>query len=255
MFEAYSKKLNKPINVTEVTDLSDTFMCLNSNCTAEYTIRAINSNKLSMYFGRKPSTPHIIGCPFSIDSKSYVDNANMIKSDIEEIYDHTYKNSAGEKTQNMHNGDLRSNNLINKKITTPKQLFYYCISNKLTTEYKNGIKVGDIILDSRNLCSNANFQGITGLHIVMGSTYKFDKIAKTITVRISTKTTNNKKIYLTATILLSKEQINEIVKYILDTYNGKFANHSIAIFGYWKNDSKYHISCTVNKKSYVIYKF
>lgn len=254
MNEAYSRKLKRIVCVDEVTDFSDTFTCLYHECNAEYIVRAVNSSIISRHFSRRSSTPHVKGCPYIISNSSYVNNDSLIKKDIEQIYEHTSKRCMVEKNVNEDNSISKHDKTFSNKITTPKQLLCYCISNSLSTEYKDNIKVDDIIIDERNICSNANFQGFDGLRLLVGHTYKFDKSEKTIDIKVTTRTKNKKEICLNVTIFLSEEQLKEIVDYILTTYD-KFSNHSIAVLGLWENDKKYHVRCDVNKKANVIYKF
>ena len=40
MFYAFSLKLNKPVSISDVHDLNETFNCLNPECPAEFYIRS-----------------------------------------------------------------------------------------------------------------------------------------------------------------------------------------------------------------------
>ena len=72
---------------------------------------------------------------------------------------------------------------------------------------------------------------------------------------VSGTTKNNKTVKLNIVVSLSQEQLSEIVKYILETYNNSFANHAIAIYEIWESESKYNVKCSVSQKSNIIYKF
>lgn len=251
MFEAYSCKLKKSVTTTEVTDLHDTFKCLNPECNAEYTLRSINGKK-SAYFGRKPSTPHVKNCPYDIEANRYIDSEDMVKSDIYKIYNH--EKSISQTAE--HIKSQTSNKAIKsiKRISTPKQLLNYCISNRLNTVYTNNVTVGDIILDSRNILQNNNYKGISGLKLLLGKTIRFNQSENAVYFDVSSVAKNQQRYYLTATVYLNPYQFDEIVNYILNTFK-LFANHQIAVLGEWEIKEIYKVQCVVNNPSNVIYKF
>ncbi len=95
----------------------------------------------------------------------------------------------------------------------------YCISNDLDTEYRDGITVGDIVLDSRNLCTNANFEGVEGIRFLIGETVCYDSRQHFIKIKVTTRTKKGKDIQLSATTFLSQEQLNEICTYFFSFSN------------------------------------
>lgn len=253
MFEAYSIKKHSNIKIDDVVDLSDTFKCLNPTCKAEFTVKGLNSSIVSKHFAKKKTTPHIKGCPYSLFSNKYINNSDMVKADLFEIYEHT------EKKKTYHNSTTVSKNKTSKtsisRITTPNQLLNFCISNKLHTEYKDGITVNDIIIDERNLLFASNFEGVNGLRLIVGRTYKFDDKANILYMYVTTKTKNGKTIKLNVTVSLSPKQLSEIIKYILETYNNTFANHAIAVYEIWETEAKYNVKCNISHMDNIIYKF
>lgn len=137
MFEVFSVNLQHLINAEAVTDLSDTFKCPNCDCDAQYTLRAIDSNVRHKYFGRKKSTPHIPNCPYEAENYHYIDNDNLIKSDMADIFEQNYNNNYSYHTHFFKNGKSIESRTAKQYIRTSKQLFNYCISNSINTIYKN----------------------------------------------------------------------------------------------------------------------
>lgn len=253
MFDAFSRKLNKPINISEVTDLNDTFCCLNQNCDAEYYVRGLNSERAA-HFVRKRSTPHVLGCIYGFSSNTYADVENIIKSDLIDIYNGS-KNikSSTFKIATNSNSNLNGNQQI-KYIKTPKELLSFCINNSLGTKYNDKLAVNDIVIDSRNILNNANFEGVNGLHLVIGNTLRYDSQKNVIVIRTASITKNKRNIFLTSTVHLSDKQLKEINNYLFDTFSS-FANHPIAVLGQWQISRKYNIECEVTRPQNIIYKF
>ena len=253
MFEVFSVKLQHPINADNVTDLSDTFKCPNCSCDAQYTLRAINSAVRHKHFGRKKSTFHIRNCPYEGENHLYVDNDNLIISDIDEIFEH---HSHSTLSNRMHFPKIENDittHTCRQYIRTPKQLFNYCISNSIYTVYKDKCRVGDIFLDERNICFDGNFMGKSGLYFILGKTYKYNLDSKSIDMYLKTKTANNKTVFLNITIFVSEKCLREIVTYIIETFQ-TFSGHSIAVLAKWECDKKYHVKCSASPRN-VIYKF
>lgn len=254
MFEAYSLKKRDKINIDDVVDLSDTFKCLNPECKAEFSVKGLNSGIVSKHFARKKTTPHIKGCPYTLFSSNYIDNSDMVKADLLEIYEHTEKKKATQSTSTV-SINIKNAKATVPRITTPNKLLNFCISNKLSTEYKDGITVNDIIIDERNLLFDSNFEGFNGLRLVVGHTYRFDDRSNILYMYVTTKTKNGKTVKLNVAVSLAPKQLSEIVKYILETYNNIFSNHAIAVFEIWETTAKYNVKCTISKKENIIYEF
>lgn len=251
MFEVFSLKLQRLINADNVTDLSDKFRCPNCDCNALYTLKAVDSAVKRKHFGRKKSTPHTKGCPYDNEARRYIDDGNLIKNSVEEIFYKTTKKSSSQ--IHLTNTQTTSSERDIKYIRTAKQLFNYCISNSIYTFYQDGITVGNIFLDERNIYFDGNFKGKDGIYFVLGKTYKFYASSNCIEMYLSTTTPNNKTVYLNIRVYLEKQHFTKIVEYILNTFHD-FAGHSIAILGNWECYDKYHIQCEASPSN-VIYKF
>lgn len=252
MFYAYSNKYNMSFYAGDVTDLSDTFKCLNPECSAEYFLKAINS-KRSTHFCKKISTDHIKGCIYETEKKDYIEKENtIIKSDIIDIYSSERPNLKTTYPVTKHPSCSSKEKSI--YIRTPKQLLYFCISNPLSTIYKDKITVNDIVVDERNLNIDAKFRGFSGLKLLIGNTVKYNEVDKSILLKVAQTTKNKKEIFLSATIFFSEEQFLEVKKYILDTYP-KFSGHQIAVLEEWHIDADYNIHCNVTSSRNVIYRF
>ena len=120
MFEAYSIKKRRSIKIDDAVDLADTFKCLNSTCNAEFYVKGLNSGVVSKHFARKKTTPHIKGCPYILFNNNYVDNTDMVKSDLLDIYDHTEKKRIDQNASTFTNDQASPKSIT--RITTPKQL-------------------------------------------------------------------------------------------------------------------------------------
>ncbi|MGN0594201.1 MAG: hypothetical protein ACI4I6_03525 [Hominimerdicola sp.] len=253
MFYAYSQKYDKTVYSKEVSDLNDVFLCLNPNCNAEYFLKGINSEKAA-HFCHNHCKPHIKGCVYNTGLSKYISNNNIIKLPLYEIYTHTRpRRNKIAVTKDKLQSD---NSNVNKKIyvKTTKDIFSYCIANSLATRYIDELTVNDIIVDERNICDKGNFEGFSGLKILLGYTVSYCTQNKSIKIETSATTKNNKRVYLRADIYLMEEQFYEIKKYIFDTFD-KFSGHAIAVLAEWEITEKYNIKCYVTEPTNVIYKF
>lgn len=254
MFYAYSIKQQDTVAAKNVTDLKETFRCLNKECDAEMFLKSSNG-KRQPHFCAKPSKPHILGCIYGAIKSSYSDN-DFIKMSPDNIFrgrslSKQERNTVVHKTSRQHNGGSSSK----KYIRTPISLLYFCLSHSLDYEYQNGLTVNDIILNETNLCDNANFEGIKGLRFVIGKTIRYDLIQNKIVIEIEKTTDHNHRVYLQADVFLSLTQLNEIKEYLLKTFDNRFKGHTIAVLGDWETDHKYHISCRVQSPKNVVYIF
>lgn len=253
MFEVFSKTLNDTISASSVKNYHDTFLCPNPNCSAEFSLRAVNSSGVSAHFACKPNHPHTADCIFGIIGGEKPNTSEYIKYDLMEILNPTSMTNQKHKS---HSTSISAMNInTDKYIRTPKQLLRYCLANKLTTEYTNELTVGDIILDSRNLLVNSHYRGIQGIRLIVGQTVKYCKEDQYVQIEVSTRTNTNKHIRLFANVYLPIEQIKEINNYFFNTEPKVFRNHPIAVLGEWKKEHDYHIYCSVVKKENVIYHF
>lgn len=235
-----------------MTDLNDIFLCLNPQCEAEYYIKGINSER-KVHFCHKHNKPHIKGCPYDMGLTKYLDDDNIVKSSLQDIYSHirrTAKNISSVHCDYSVQGAFRKT-----YINTTKDLFYFCISNPLNTIYESEVTINDIIVDKRNICDSANFKGFHGLRLVVGDTIKYDLTQKYIRLRTSTITKNGKTIHFDSIVHMEYNQIHEIIRYILDTFNNTFSGHTLAVLGEWTNPEKYLVECIVKEPTNIVYKF
>lgn len=251
MFEAYSQSKQRIVNVKNEYDLNEIFLCPNPKCGAELKIRSVNG-KVKKHFGRLKSTPHCQGCPYDHSLQSYVNNENITKYSIESIFNGTTKQKehcAGKEKSGREDLPDTGRTLIR----TPKQLYYFCVNNSLDTPYRDGLTVGDIVLDSRNLQMNANYRGVSGIRLVIAETILYDEMQKFIKFKIHQRTSNNRFRKITITVFLEASVLKEVIDYVLSTH-GKFSGFFVAILGNWEIDETYHISCKLQRKGHMIYK-
>ncbi len=250
MFQAYSKKKSAPINAKDVIDFSDTFLC--PWCKIELTLKGVNSPTVSPYFAKKPSISHI-NCPCNFFKSFDTNIAGYEKCRIADIFNNSPLSIKSNTHSNSKNNTSNNNNAMIERISTPKRLLKYCLSHDINSEYDNGILISDICLDTRNILENNNHKGFTGIHLVIGSTYKYDSNDHSFTFTISNTKEKGKK--LNAKVKVSNEQFKTICNYILTTFNNKFSLHPIAVLGEWTNTSDNNIECTVTRPANIIYKF
>lgn len=259
MFVAYSKKLQDIVHINDVKDLKDEFSCLNPYCTAKFYVRAVNSDGKSAHFAKWPKQHHIPGCPYAMEDGKYIDTGQIIKTPVEDIYNQisALKTETSPQTPPKHK---TTNDIIVSKtyIRNVRQLLQYCISNDLNTYYLDDVKVKDIILDARNLELTYNFMGITGLRLLLGTTYKYEAISNGYNIFFNVKSVSKKtgsNLALHACVTVSEKQGNDIISYILNTFEKIFKGHSIAVLGDWTTTSTFFVSCTALTPSHVVYRF
>ena len=252
MFTAFSQGLNKIISADNVQNYKDVFLCPNPTCSAKLTLRAVNSSIVSPHFACSPNHPHAPNCLFGLlEDIRGAENENCIKSDIMTILNSSSLKASSPRVVNSSNKPMHAK----KYIRTAKQLLNYCLSNDLSTEYTNGLTVGDIVLDSRNLLENKNYKGLDGIRLLSGQTVKYCEENKDIKISVSTRTSTNKRIWINAFVYLPLEWIKKITSYLLNTPPKQFSGHPIAVLAQWRKDKDYQISTIVTKESNVIYRF
>lgn len=251
MYVAYSEKMRDNVNVHDVYDLNEVFCCPNRRCGARYKIKSATGKKVK-HFARLKSTPHVEGCFCENGDSRYVQPNFQIRKSVEEIYeDFLNPNNAGYKAFGENRNGEATENIL--RINTPKKLLKFCLMNPVQTEYMNGLKVDDIIVDARNLFTDARFEGVAGLRMIVGETverYRPDILE----LRVMAVSKRGKPVYLHAQAKMDSALLQYVRKHITKTYDS-FADHPIAVFGNWTIDRKYHISCNVTDRKHVIVRF
>ncbi len=251
MFEAYSETKDSIVNIQTEYNLDELFKCPNPNCTAKFIIKSSNGKK-AKHFARLRSTPHTFGCPYDLNCNINTQDENIIRSSVFDIFNDSVFPSQT-KSASCKNYNVKSDSTLVKYIRTPRQLLTLCINSNLDDDYLDGLKIGDIILDNRNLLTDANFKGICGLRFVLAETVRYER-PDTLYLKLWTRTKNNKMPTLKVTVIMNEFLLDELVKYIFETY-GNFGRHSIAVFGNWLIDKPYNIVCVLADKKHIIYKF
>lgn len=251
MFDAFSVTKNLIVNVKDEYNLNEVFECPNPNCGAKFKIKSANGKK-AKHFARLQSTSHILGCPYKLKNEMNAQDENLIKIPILDIYmDTKLPNEKKTKTRKKYN--LRSDETSPKFVRTPLQLLSLCINSNLDDPYSENLKIGDIILDNRNLLTDANFKGICGLRLVLAETVRFEK-PNTLYLKLWTKTRNNKTPTLNIKVLMQQHILEKLINHILETH-GTFGGHSVAVFGKWSIEKPYNITCKVKNEKHILYKF
>lgn len=220
-------------------------------CRIKPTLKGINSPTIKPYFAKLPSIPHI-NCPCNFFQSLYTETTDFEKLSIKAILNKSpISNPPNTRFRIINDSPSTSNPKI-ERINTPKRLLKYCLSHDIVSEYDNGILVNDIIVDARNILRNNNYKGFSGIRLIAGNTYKFDKNKSSIIFTVSNPFDKTKQ--LNAEVFLSDKQLKDICNYIFRSFD-KFSMHSIAVLGDWKKISDNNIECTVDRPANVIYRF
>lgn len=151
-FVAYNEKEHiheKRAEDVQPNEQNNIFYCQNPVCNCEFTISALNSNKVKAHFVKRPSSNHISGCWNDIKLK---------ESGYKKDYDTSDFSPNGLLNIIKNSKDEKSNNITGKstypKITkttnneilyihTVRQLFAVCLMNNNNDEI-NGVKIKNI---------------------------------------------------------------------------------------------------------------
>lgn len=147
--------------------------CKNSKCNSKmYIVTPEYPDKA--YFRASPNTPHTGSCGSELhhfDRGEF--NPNLFK--FPDILVNLENESSNKEYQfNNHSGKVGN---ADKAIKTLRQLYSMCTNTPISDEYA-GIRIGDIIADSRNVEESLN--GISGRKIIECNFYKYDKDAMAI---------------------------------------------------------------------------
>ena len=152
-FIAYCEKehINKK-RAEDVTpnEQNDTFYCQNTRCNCEFSVSALNSNKVRTHFVKKPSSQHIEGCWNDINlkesgSKNDYDTSDFSLNGLLDII----KNANDKKPNDIVKKPVfpKTSPTEHKKemlyIHTVRELFAVCLMNDIDDEI-NGIKIKEI---------------------------------------------------------------------------------------------------------------
>jgi hypothetical protein len=255
MFVAYSKERQRQVDVSEAYDLNEIFCCLDSTCSAEMRIRGVNSATSKHFAVVRGLTPHKHGCFYGSNFKVIVNDNNLIKSSLADILNGASRNAknggnAVVGNQNTHDIGVRDK----RYIRTPKELLNFCLSNKLETEYADGITVNDIIVDSRNLANNGYFEGVTGIKLVLGHTVRYDISNNILCFETKTYLSEDSELKLKLRVNMHHANLLTLNKYIFGTYNG-FSGNPVAVLGDWTSDETGCSECTSLSNRTVLFKF
>lgn len=249
MFEAFSKSKNKVVNVENEYNLNEIFYCPDPQCGAKFKIKSPSGRKRK-HFARLKSSQHYDDCLYDKD-RDYYQKENLLfnKSPIEDIY----ASKSIFRSKNNRNNELvnsKQNQKVEvKNISTPLQLYKFCVQNSLDTIYQEDITVNDIVVDYRNLVNEKLYFGFDNLRLVIAKTYRYSLKDNCIQMYLK-----QGKYMLHLSVYLDTSVLNEVLKYIFDTY-GTFSGHTIAILEYWKKTTAFHCSCTITNVKHIMYKF
>lgn len=251
MFDAYSIIKGCRVNVKEVYNLTETFNCLNPDCSAVFSIRSPNG-KITKHFARHPSTPHINGCLYRLNTGSFNENDHTIKSSIDSILVGAGTSINRDTARAYNSSETNLENHI-KYIRTPNQLFKYCLYSSLDTVYSDNLTINDIVLDSRNLAENKRYEGVNGIRLLIGQTLKYEYSSQSIMIKTEARSSLGTRLTLYAKVKMHSDTFKKTIKYILESNNKMFSGYTIAVLGTWKIEEKYNISCVVTHGRNIVY--
>lgn len=252
MFEAYSTREKKIVNVKDQYDAKEIFICPDPDCNGELKLKSIDGKKAKHFSCMPGLKKHSPECPYSI-SRDYTDEDHLVMYPLQSIM---------ESAQNPNEKPTATEKsvIVNTKprstfyIRTPKQLLNFCLTQDLSTEYCDGQTINDIVVDHRNV-GNGLYKGFNGARLVIGKTILFqaDRInGDFILFQVRSHHSNR---WLKAKVYVSAQLKEKISKYYRETYDNKFGGNNIAVLGDWKIDEKYNISCRVTHDRNVIMRF
>lgn len=249
MFTAFSKSKNDEVSVENEYDLSEVFLCPNPKCSAKFKIKSAHGKK-AKHFAKTKDSIHIDKCLYDFGNNSFCNDDNLVKYQLDEIFNQTKKIKKNNTSSNTKKNE--NNESSTRYIRTAKQLLLFCIANNLEHEYLNGNTVNDIMVDCRNVNKSKKYEGVSGILMLLGETYKYNEKEHYFIFSINSR--SNPKIHLNCKVYMERPVFYETKKYLFDTY-GNIKGHSIAVLGNWEIDSKYNISCTLKNKKQLILKF
>ena len=250
MFDAFSEKKHRVVNVETEYDLTEIFRCPNLKCPARFKIYSATGKRAKHFHRQK--IKHIRGCPFENGDEKFIESESLVKNSLDAIYE-SYLNPIRKKRISDSPGRPADSTDTLRYINTPNQLLTYCLVNSLNTEYQPGIRVDDIILDSRNLIRYGRFKGIVGLRIVIGETVEW-RSYNTLALLLTAVSRTGKEVFLHIFVKMDSALLKEIRKYIIETYE-TYEGHPVAVLGKWKKDREYNISCEVPDRKHIMLKF
>lgn len=249
MFEAYSVREEKIVNVKKCYNANEIFRCPDPYCKGELKLKSINGKKAKHFSCVPGLVRHSDDCTYSIPQK-YTDKDPLVKYSIESIMNSTQEPNE-DQGPNKKVATVSGSSRQTLYIRTPKQLLNYCLTHDLSTEYVIGKTINDIIVDYRNV-GHELYKGFSGIRLVVGKTISFDQKDNSISFVVRSHSIRR---HLVAKIYVTGELRKKIIKHYLETYNNKFSRHNIAVLADWKTDSKYNISARIEHDRNVIVRF
>lgn len=182
--EHINKKRAEDVNPDEQ---NDTFYCQNVECDCQFSVSALNSNKVRTHFVKKIGSQHIEGCWNNMNlkesgSKNDYDTSDFSPNELLNII----KNANDKKTD-----DIIKKAIFPKKsptvpereilhIHTVRELFAVCLMNDSDDEI-NGIKIKEIFAGRKTSYLYTRY--ISGIKLVECSYHSYDTKANKIKFR------------------------------------------------------------------------
>lgn len=257
MFEVFSQEKNRIVRIDEATEADRPFCCPNLRCPARFIMKSINGQKAA-HFSRLSKTPHIDGCEYDTEKSKFHNSKNLHKSPIEEIYQNSI---VGTRLKTEQGGTHHKKNVSGTfpgYIRTPNQLYHFCVSNPLDTEYLPGTTVNDILISSQNLATYGRPEELVGLRMIIGKTannfprgrFKDDMIA----LLVIAETENSKYYRLNVRIRMSPKIYEFVCNHVGMTDN-KINKRAVAVFERWEEEwvnECFYISCRLLDTQHII---
>lgn len=166
---------------------NDTFYCQNTKCNCEFSVSALNSNKVRTHFVKKASSQHIEGCWNNMNlkesgSKNDYDTSDFSPNGLLNII----KNANDKKPSDIVRKPIfpKTSSTVPKKeilhIRTVRELFAVCLMNDSDDEI-NGIKIKAIFAGRKTAYLYTKY--VSGIKLVECSYHSYDTKANKIKFR------------------------------------------------------------------------
>ncbi len=222
------------------------FYCANKECSCQFRIAAINSNKVRPYFAKLPSSTHIENCwndiEFSdsgdIDDYDFSDfTPDSLLDEISKIKKDTIVNKGGDTRKPITKTDKKGEI---QYIHTIRQLYAVCLSNA-NDDYINGIAIRYLFAGRKTLFLYTRY--ILGIKLVECAYHSYDRTTNTIRFKFPYGSDDNGRFKVDVKIKDTK-LFKKILKDIYDSQN------RILIYGDWNNN----VAEIVAKNQIVVHK-
>lgn len=219
---------DKLILASQAYDAKATYKC--PYCGIDLKLKSFDG-KVSPYFGRnRESQKHSFDCPYAISYTNIENSDRVIKESLEDILMGARKSRNVPVKTFSHEHPSKPEYLY---VRTPKQLYNFCQSNSCETPYRDNLLVDDILLSRRNIRKYSN--GITGLRLVVGTTYRFVKDIEKNIYKFECGIRKPTGFFRFWVFFSTGEEMKPYKDRVFAEQPDNFSGYPIAVLGNWEN--------------------